>query len=450
MHRCGHTACTRRRPACPCARPAFRSCISSSAITAPSTTRSRAVCIAWRPALRAGTRSGAAIFPRARIPPTGSRTAACGARSPTSSTTNAPRSRRRWSHSPRSRRSASAARTDAARSGVPSARAAPMLRPRRRDRPMTQRTAAPAMGAAEWAMLIALSVLWGGSFFFNGVAVRELPSLTIVWLRVAIGFAGLLVILRASGERMPTEPRTLVALLGLGLFNNVIPFTLIVWGQHRIPSGLAAILNATTPLFGALAAHLLTRDEKLTPLKITGIAIGFAGVALLVGVDALSGLGTGVAGEAACIAAAIAYALAAIYARRFRRMGVTPLATATGQVGASTFLLLPLVLIVDQPWTLPMPHAATWAAMLGAGLLATSVAFILYFRIIASSGATNALLVTFLVPLSAILLGALLLHEALLPRHFAGMALIGLGLAFIDGRLPRRLLQRDWRARSVA
>ena len=315
---------------------------------------------------------------------------------------------------------------------------------------MTQRTTTSAMGATEWAMLIALSVLWGGSFFFNGVAVRELPSLTIVWLRVAIGFAGLLVILRASGERMPSEPRTLVALLGLGLFNNVIPFTLIVWGQHRIPSGLAAILNATTPLFGALAAHLLTRDEKLTPLKIAGIAIGFAGVALLVGVDALSGLGTGVAGEAACIAAAIAYALAAIYARRFRRMGVTPLATATGQVGASTLLLLPLMLAVDQPWTLPMPHAATWAAMLGAGLLATSVAFILYFRIIASSGATNALLVTFLVPLSAILLGALLLHEALLPRHFAGMALIGIGLAFIDGRLPRRLLQRDWRARSVA
>src|SRR5208282_765038 len=213
-----------------------------------------------------------------------------------------------------------------------SARAAPMLRPRRRDRPMTQRTAAPAMGAAEWAMLIALSVLWGGSFFFNGVAVRELPSLTIVWLRVAIGFAGLL------------------ALLGLGLFNNVIPFTLIVWGQHRIPSGLAAILNATTPLFGALAAHLLTRDEKLTAFKIAGIAIGFGGVALLVGVDALAGIGSGVAGEAACIAAAVAYALAAIYARRFRRMGVSPLVTATAQVGASTPLMLPLMLAVDQPW----------------------------------------------------------------------------------------------------
>jgi drug/metabolite transporter (DMT)-like permease len=307
---------------------------------------------------------------------------------------------------------------------------------------MVQRTAAQSMGATAWAMLLALSVLWGGSFFFNGIAVHELPSFTIVWLRVAIGFAGLLLMLRISGERLPTDARVLLALLGLGLLNNVIPFTLIAWGQHRIPSGLAAVLNATTPLFGALAAHVLTRDEKLTPFKITGIAIGFAGVALLVGVDMLSGLGSGVAGEASCIAAAIAYALAAIYARRFRRMGVSPLVTATGQVGGATLLMLPLMLFVDQPWTLPMPHAATWFAILGSGLLATSLAFLLYFRIIASSGATNALLVTFLVPVSAIVLGALVLNEVLLPRHFAGMALIGAGLAFIDGRLPRRLLHR--------
>lgn len=306
---------------------------------------------------------------------------------------------------------------------------------------MTQRTAAPAMGAADWATLIGLSALWGGSFF-NGVAVRELPSFTIVWLRVAIGFAGLLVILRASGERLPTEGRVLLALLGLGFVNNVIPFSLIVWGQHRIPSGLAAILNATTPMFGAFAAHLLTRDEKLTPFKIVGIAIGFIGVSMLVGIDALGGIGSNVVGEAACIGAAVSYAFAAIYARRFRHMGITPLAVATGQVGAATLLMLPLMLAVDWPWTLPAPHPTTWAAMLGAGLLATSLAFILYFRIIASAGAVNALLVTFLVPISAILLGALLLNEALVPRHFAGMALIGAGLAFIDGRLPRWLLSQ--------
>ena len=172
------------------------------------------------------------------------------------------------------------------------------------------------------------------------MAVCELPSFTIVWLRVAIGFAGLLVVLRAAAERLPAEPRVLTP--RSRTVQQRHPLHADRLGQHHIVSGRAAILNGTTPLFGALAGHLLTRDERLTPVKTIGIAVGFVGVALLVGVDALSGLDTGVTGEAACIAAAIAYALAAIYARRFRRMGVSPLATATGQVGASTLLTLPL------------------------------------------------------------------------------------------------------------
>ena len=180
------------------------------------------------------------------------------------------------------------------------------------------------------------------------MAVCELPSFTIVWLRVAIGFAGLLVVLRAAAERLPAEPRVLTP--RSRTVQQRHPLHADRLGQHHIVSGRAAILNGTTPLFGALAGHLLTRDERLTPFKTIGIAVGFVGVALLVGVDALSGLDTGVTGEAACIAAAIAYALAAIYARRLRRMGVSPLATATGQVGASTLLTLPLMPTVDQPW----------------------------------------------------------------------------------------------------
>ena len=289
-------------------------------------------------------------------------------------------------------------------------------------------------------MLLALAVLWGGSFFFNGVAVRELPSFTLVWLRVAVAAVTLLGVQRLLGQRMPRDGRVWAAFFGMGMLNNVVPFVLIVWGQHGIASGLAAILNATTPLFAVLVAHVLTADEKVTPLKAVGVAVGFAGAAVMVGPDALRGLGTGVLAQLACIAAALVYAFAGIFGRRFRRMGVTPLASAAGQVCASTVILLPLALLVDQPWHLAMPHAATWGAVLGIGLLSTALAYVLYFRILATAGATDLMLVTFLIPVSAILLGVLVLGETLLPRHVVGMALIGTGLAFIDGRLPRRLI----------
>lgn len=279
---------------------------------------------------------------------------------------------------------------------------------------------APVMGGREWAMLLALAVLWGGSFFFNGVAVRELPSFTLVWLRVAIAATTLLLVLRLLGQRMSTEGRVWAAFFGMGLLNNVLPFVLIVWGQHRIASGLASILNATTPLFTVLVAHLLTPDEKLTPLKAAGVAVGFGGAAVMIGPAALGGLGTGVLAQLACLAGALSYAFAGIFGRRFRRMGVTPLATAAGQVSASAVLLLPVMLLVDRPWTLAMPGAATWGAVLGIGLLSTALAYVLYFRILAVAGATNLLLVTFLIPISAILLGVLVLGETLLPRHFLG------------------------------
>jgi len=238
-------------------------------------------------------------------------------------------------------------------------------------------------------MLLALAVLWGGSFFFNAVAVRELPSFTLVWLRVAVAAATLLLVLRLLGQRMPTAGRVWVAFFGMGLLNNVVPFVLIVWGQHHIASSLASILNATTPLFTVLVAHLLTPDEKLTPLKLAGVAVGFAGAVFMIGPDALGGLGAGVTAQLACLAGALTYAFAGIFGRRFKRMGVAPMATAAGQVCASTVLLLPLMLLVDRPWTLAMPHPATWAAVLGVGLLSTALAYVLYFRILAAAGATN-------------------------------------------------------------
>lgn len=296
-----------------------------------------------------------------------------------------------------------------------------------------------SMGAAEWSLLIILSVLWGGSFFFVGVAVEGLPPFTIVALRVGLAAVVLHLFVLATGRRMPTDRGTWLAFFGMGFTNNLIPFSLIVWGQTHIASGLASILNATTPMFSLLVAHWLTRDEKLTRGRLTGIAIGIAGVVFIIGPGALQGLGSNVLAQLAVLGASLSYAFGAVFGRRFRAMGVAPELTATGQVTASTAMLLPLALLVDRPWSLVAPDPEVWAAVTGLAVLSTAVAYIIYFRVLATSGATNILLVTFLIPVSAVLLGVGLLGEQLLSRHVAGMLLIWLGLAVIDGRLTRRL-----------
>ncbi len=259
-------------------------------------------------------------------------------------------------------------------------------------------------------------------------------------LRVGIAALALNAAVLAMGLRMPSDRHTWGALFGMGFLNNLVPFCLIVWGQTHIASGLASILNATTPLCTVVVAHFLTNDEKMNAGKLAGVVIGLAGVVLMIGPEALHGLGIDVVAQLAVLGAAIAYAFAGVFGRRFRRMGIAPLITATGQVTASTLMLAPVALVVDHPWTLPMPSAEVWGAIVGLALLSTALAYILYFRILATAGATNLLLVTFLIPISAILLGATLLGERLAPEHFAGMALIGLGLAAIDGR-PLTLLR---------
>ncbi|MFN3273784.1 MAG: DMT family transporter [Paracoccus sp. (in: a-proteobacteria)] len=290
------------------------------------------------------------------------------------------------------------------------------------------------MSLHEWIMLLALSVLWGGSFFFNSIALREIPVLTVVLSRVALAALILLAILRLRGERMPRDRRIWAAFLGMGVLNNAIPFSLIVWGQQHVASGVASILNAATPLFTVILAHLLTRDERMTGGKLAGVLTGFAGVAVMIGADALRDLGVHVVAQVICLAAAVSYACAGIYGRRFRAMGLGPMSTATGQVIASSLILLPMVMVLDRPWSLPAPGLPVILALIGLAAMSTALAYVLYFRILATAGATNLLLVTFLVPVSAILLGTLFLGEVLHPRHLAGMALIGAGLAAIDGR----------------
>lgn len=292
-----------------------------------------------------------------------------------------------------------------------------------------------SMGRVEWLLLIILSILWGGSFFFIGVAVKGLPPFTIVVLRVGFAAIALNLFVLARGLRMPRGKTLLLAYLSMGLLNNVIPFSLIVWGQTHIASGLASVLNATTPFFTIIVAHFLTQDEKMSKERLIGVLIGFVGVVFIIGPEALTDFGTNVFAQLAVLVAAISYAFAGVFGRRFQRLGSAPLLTATGQVTASTVVLLPLALVIDQPWRLPMPSWQVWGAILGLALFSTALAYLIYFRILSTAGATNLLLVTFLIPVSAILLGTLILGEQLEAKHFAGMAFLAVGLAVIDGRI---------------
>ena len=297
------------------------------------------------------------------------------------------------------------------------------------------------MNGSEWLALLLLSVLWGGSFFFAGVLIKTLPPFTIVFLRVGLAAVILNALVRALGMRMPGGRSAWLAFFGMGLLNNAIPFCLVVWGQSHIASGLAAILNATTPISTVIVAHLLTDDEKMTGNRFLGVVIGFFGVVILIGPDSLKGLGTNVLAQVAVLMAAVCYAFAGVYGRRFKIMGIDPILTATGQVTASAVLLFPVAMLIDHPWTLAMPALPAWAAIVGSSVLSTALGYVLYFRLLATAGATNLLLVTLLIPVSAIVMGTFGLGERLDIRHFAGLALIGAGLAAIDGRLLLRIRQ---------
>ena len=292
------------------------------------------------------------------------------------------------------------------------------------------------MNRREWAMLVTLSVLWGGSFFFAEIALESLPPLTIVTLRVGLAAITLWLVVLALKLPIPNSPPIWIAFLTMGLLNNVLPFSLIVWGQSQISSGLAAILNATAPLFGVIVAGILLRDESATPLKITGVVVGFAGVIVMMDLSSIAT--SSLLAQLAILAAALSYACASVYGRRFKATGLNPILVAAGQVTGSTLLLLPIALWVDGNDYYANVPTQVWAAIISLAVFSTAAAYILYFKLLASAGATNILLVTLLVPVSAILLGWLFLEESLQTPHIIGMAMIALGLSAIDGRLWRR------------
>ncbi len=298
---------------------------------------------------------------------------------------------------------------------------------------MTIRT---TMSAVDWALLIFLSILWGGSYFFGKTALAEIGPLTLTFARFVPAALTLYLACRIMGHRMPTDARAWGAFLVMSLLNNSLPYALIAWSQTHIESGLASILNASTPIFGAVLAHFLTTDERLTANRLIGVLLGFVGVALLIGPGALKGLGVDGLAELAALTAAFLYGCAGVYGRRFR--GQPALVTTTGTIFMGAVLALVPALYVEHPWTLH-PGPSTWAAVGALTFLSTALGYVIFYRVMASSGGTNILLVTLLVPVSALILGMLFLGEEPSPLSFGGMALIFLGLAAIDGRLPRAL-----------
>jgi drug/metabolite transporter (DMT)-like permease len=303
------------------------------------------------------------------------------------------------------------------------------------------------MGPREWSLLVFLSVLWGASFFFFKRLVSELPTLTIVLARLGLAAILLNILVVARRGAMPRDAKRWREFFVMGFLNNAMPFVILVWSETKISSGLAAILNATTPVFSVLIAHFYTADERLTWYKGFGIFFGLLGVLVLLGPSILVNAGGAeLLPELACIFTAVSYAVAGIYGRRFKDLPA--LNVATGQLTASAAMLLPLALIVDQPWNLPSPSRQAWQAIIGLAVFSTALAYIIYFRLLASAGATNVLLVTLLVPISAVLLGVVFLNEAFTVQTFAGMALIAAGLAAIDGRLPRAISGQLKRSRA--
>lgn len=275
-------------------------------------------------------------------------------------------------------------------------------------------------------------MLWGGSFFFNGVALKELPPLTLVFLRVALAALILLPVLRAYRIGFPRGFSGWQPFFGIALLNNVLPFSLIVMGQTYIPSGLASILNATTPLFTVLVMAA-SGDEKLLVRRVAGVLAGLIGVIILHGQDLDFANSQGV-GILLCLAAAFSYGLSALYARR-KLSNSPPLAAATFQLLASSLMMAIVAALVERPWQLPMPGATTWLAMGGLAALSTALAYIVFFQILRRSGSSNVMLVTLLIPVTALLLGYLVLGESISRREIVGAVVIGSALLLIDGRI---------------
>ena len=282
-------------------------------------------------------------------------------------------------------------------------------------------------------MLLLLAAVWGGSFFFGEVALSEVPPLTITLHRVVWAVPILAVIVLLNGIAFPRSPSVWGAYLVMGALNNAIPFSLIFWGQTQIESGLASILNGTTAMFAAVVAGILLVDEPLTAKKITGAALGLAGVAYIMGPSALTDFNPSNLAQLAILGATLSYSFAGVWGKT-ALTGQPPLMNALGMLVGSTVLMMPIVLVFDGPPNLEL-STNVWGALLGMAALSTAMAYVLYFAIIVRVGTANLLLVTLLIPLFAIGLGFVFLGEKMGPDAWIGFAIIVLGFVVTDGRL---------------
>jgi drug/metabolite transporter (DMT)-like permease len=294
------------------------------------------------------------------------------------------------------------------------------------------------LGAVEWGLIALQSMLWGSSYFFIAVVQDQVPILTVVAMRGVAASIMLIAIVTSLGYRMPATLAEWAHFAFFSTFNTLIPFALIVWGQARATGGMAAILNASAPLFGIFLAHLLTHDEKLSVNKLAGILLGFVGVAILIGSDLAVMSSADLMARLALLAAPLLYVLANIYARN--RLGeYPPFVIAMMQMAASVFISVPLALAVDWPWTLPMPSMTVLGAIIATGVFGSGLAALCHFTVLQRAGATNAMLVTLIMPLTPILLGGIFLGERLTGREIVGAVIIAAALLIIDGRLLRLL-----------
>ncbi len=307
---------------------------------------------------------------------------------------------------------------------------------------MTQTSLTPRA----WAELLLLSVVWGGSFLAIRTTLDEIGVLTSVAHRVTWAALALWVVVLATRAPLPRAPRVWGAFMVMGLLNNVVPFTLMAWGQLHIETGLASILNAATAIWGTLVAAAVFRDERLTRAKLAGVALGFAGVAVAVGVSALGSLDPRSLGQIAVVAGTASYAFAAVWARA-RLHGLPPSVAAAGMLTGSSLVLAPLAILVEGPPSLDLAPA-TWAGIAYAALASTAFAYLLYYRVLAMAGSANLLLCTLMIPPVAILLGAWARSEALPPHALVGFTILVAGLLVLDGRILG--LRRRWRAADSA
>lgn len=298
------------------------------------------------------------------------------------------------------------------------------------------------LGATEWGLILLQSMLWGSSYFFIAIVQGQLPVLTIAALRTLPALAVLLVVVLSLGYRLPAQWSQWRLFIAFAALNTFVPHLLIVWGQGRASGGMAAILNATAPVFGIFLAHLLTHDEKLSVHKLAGILVGVVGVAILVGYDFAVYSGLDVLARLALLAAPLCYVLANIFARS-RLSDHPPFVIAVMQMLGAMILSMPLALLIDQPWTGPAPSWSALGAIAGMGIFGSGLASLCHFTVLRRAGATNASLVTLIMPLTPIVLGGLFLGERLTAREVLGAMVIAAALLLIDGRVLQRA--RSWR-----